>query len=158
MDEIKAAEKLAELGKEPLLSETSTCSCRFARSYWLPCRHVIASYEFLGLIDEPDWIEYANQFDESGFEIYNTRALIDINEEESRGASREIQAKLNTSEALDQIRLRFFELSEFADQLDLEEKDRLFKRWEEEMARCSKALIGSSLDEWIKREKHVILF
>jgi hypothetical protein len=54
LDEIKAAEKLSELGKEPLLSETNTCFCRVARSYWLPCPHVIASYEFLGLIDEPD--------------------------------------------------------------------------------------------------------
>ena len=119
---------------------------------------MIASYEFLGLIDEPNWKEFADQFDESGFEIYSTRALVEIEENEPRDTLYNIQAKLNTSKALDQIRLRFFELSEFANQLDLEEKDRLFKRWEEEVKQCSKALIGWSLDEWIKRDKHVILF
>ena len=67
-------------------------------------------------------------------------------------------SEINTSEALDQIRSRFFELSEFANQLDAEEKDRLYKRWEEELTQYSRALIGWSLDEWIEREKHVILF
>ena len=158
LDEIKAAETLAELGKEPLLLDDSTCSCRFARSYWLPCRHVILAYEWLALIKEPNWEEYANQFDESGFEIYWTRGLIDIEEEETRGVARDIEAKLNTSEALDQVRTRFFEVSELADQLDDEEKDRLYNHWEEEVARLSRALIGRSLDEWIARAKDPILF
>ena len=109
LDEIKAAENLAEIGKEPILAEDNTCSCRFARSYWLPCRHVILAYN-LALIDEPNWEEYAALFDESGFEIYTTRELVEI-EEKSRDISRDTQAKLNTSEALDQIRSRYFELS-----------------------------------------------
>ena len=158
LDEIKAAEKLAELGKEPSLSDVGTCSCRFARSYWLPCRHIIVAYEWLASIEEPNWEEHASQFDESGFEIYTTRALVKTQEDESRENSREIQAKLNTSEALDQIRSRFFELSEFADQLDIEEKDRLFKRWEEEIVQYSRSLIGSTLDEWVQRAEHTILF
>ena len=62
------------------------------------------------------------------------------------------------SEALDQIRSRFFELSELGDQLDNEEKDRLFKRWESDIAQYSRALIGSSLDEWVSRAKEAILF
>jgi hypothetical protein len=157
LDEIKAAEQLAELGKEPSLSAMSTCSCRFARSYWLPCRHVIVAYEWLGLIEEPNWVEYAHQFDESGFEIYTSRALVEV-EEEPREVSRDIQAKLNTSEALDQVRSRFFELSEFADQFDVEERDRLFKRWEAEVAQFSRALIGVSLDDWILRKEGVFWF
>jgi hypothetical protein len=44
-----------------------TCNCRFARCYWLLCRHVIYAYSYLGLIDEPDW---------PGFEVYSTRELI----------------------------------------------------------------------------------
>jgi hypothetical protein len=43
-------------------------------------------------------------------------------------AARDIEAKLYTSEALDQARTRFFELSEFTSQLDLDEKERLLKR------------------------------
>ena len=54
LDEIKAAEKLAKLGKEPSFSDVGTCSCRFARSYWLPCRHIIVAYEWLALIEKPN--------------------------------------------------------------------------------------------------------
>jgi hypothetical protein len=157
LDEIKAAESLAELGKESSLEDGNTCSCRFARSYWLPCRHVILAFYWLGLIEEPNWEEYANQFSESGFEIYSTRALVEV-EDEPRVYSRDIEAKLNTSEALDQVRTRFFEVSELADQLDGEEKNRLFKRWEEEVTCFSRALIGLSLEEWVARAKDPILF
>jgi hypothetical protein len=51
---------------------------------------VIDYYKFLGLIHEPDWVEYTNQFDESSFEVYSTRALIEVTEEESRVESRDI--------------------------------------------------------------------
>ena len=97
------------------------------------------------------------KFDESGFKIYSTRELVEV-EEQSRAFTRDIEAKLNTSEALDQIRSRFFELSEFADQLDDEEKDRLFKRWKDDVTQYSRALIGSSLDEWVARAQGAILF
>ena len=64
----------------------------------------------LALINKPNWEEYAALFDKSGFEIYTTRELVKI-EEESHDISRDTQAKLNTSKALDQIRLHYFELS-----------------------------------------------
>ena len=104
------AEALAESGKDPLLEADNTCSCRSARSYWLRCRHVILSYEYLMLVDEPNWDEYASQFEESGFEIYVTRGLVDVNYDESRDGSRDLKAKLNTREALDQTQTRIFEL------------------------------------------------
>ena len=56
------------------------------------------------------------------------------------------------------MRTRFFEVSEVADELDDEEKDRLFKRWEEEVAYFSRALIGQSLDDWVACAKNPILF
>ena len=157
--EIRAAEELAELGKESHLSaDQESCDCRFARSYWLPCRHVIYAFEYLGLIEEPNWTEFANQFDESGFEVYTTRALVDIEDDHVSNMSRDLQAKLVTSEALDQIRTRFFEVSEYSDSLDLDEKERLLKRWEDELADFSSAFIGRSFEDWIKRDDEVILF
>jgi hypothetical protein len=72
--------------------------------------------------------------------------------------SRDIQSRLATSEALDQIRTRFFELAEFSDSLDSEENDRLLSRWEAELADFSNAFIGRSLTEWQNRKDQVILF
>ena len=111
---------------------------------------IFASHQF-GSIEEPDWVDYVAQFDESGFEVYTTRALIDVEEEETSGLAREVKAKLNMGEALDQVRTRFFELSKVVSQLDIEQKDRLYKHCEAEVARSSSALIGQTLDEWIAR-------
>ena len=160
LDEIKEAEKLAESGIDSRLStDQPTYDCLFSRSYWLPCCHVIYAYEFLGLIEEPDWIEFANQFDESGFEIYTTRVLVDIDDSDHVNAlSRDFHSKLITSETLDQIRTRFFEVAEYSDSLDSDEKERLLKRWETELADFSSTFIGRSFEEWIKRDDEVILF
>jgi hypothetical protein len=120
---------------------------------------VIYAFEYLGLIEEPDWTEFANQFDESGFEIYTTRALVDVEDDDhGNSLSRELQAKLVTSEALDQIRTRFFEVAEYSDSLDLDEQERLLKRREDELADFSSAFIGQSFEDWIKRDDEVILF
>ena len=88
---------------------------------------MIYAFEYLGLIKEPNWTEFANQFDESGFEIYTTRALVEV-EEDDHVISRDLQAKQVTSEALDQIRTRFFEVAKYSDSLDSDEKERLLKR------------------------------
>jgi hypothetical protein len=72
--------------------------------------------------------------------------------------SRDKKAKLNTSETLDHVRTRFFELSEFTDSLDSDEKERLLKRWEDELADFSSAFVGCSLLDWVNRENQVILF
>ncbi len=159
LDEIKEAERLAEAGadSDSRLTESGKCECHFGRSYWLPCRHVIYAFEFLGEIEEPNWKEFSEQFDESGFEVYTSRALVEV-DNEAMPVSRDLRAKLVTSEALDSIRTRFFEVAEFSDSLDSDEKDRLLRRWEEELADFSSAFIGRSLGEWLNRKDEVILF
>jgi hypothetical protein len=107
------------------------CDCRFTRSYWLLYRHVIYAFETLEEIEEPDWGDLAEQFDESGFEIYTSRALVEVNEEVTV-LSRDLEARLVTSEALEAIRTRFFEAVEVSDSLNEESRDRLLRRWEAE--------------------------
>ena len=69
--------------------------------------------------------------------------------------SRDFEVKLVTSEALESVRTRFFKVS---DSLDAEARERLLKRWEEELADYTSAFIGRSLTEWLEREDQVILF
>ena len=111
----------------------------------------------LGFIEEPDWAEFAEQFDESGFDIYVTRDLVNV-DDEIEGLARDFQTKLITSEALDQIRTRFFEVVEYGALLDEDTRDRLLKRWEAELADYTSAFIGRSFSEWINRDDEVILF
>jgi hypothetical protein len=157
LDEIKGSEKLAESGDDSGLSLLGKCDCRFARSYWLPCMHVIYAWELLGEIEEPDWANIADQFDESGFKIYASRGLVEVSEEE-KATSREVEAKLVTSEALESIRTRFFEVVEISDSLDEEARERLLRRWEGELADYTSAFIGRSVTEWLERDDEAILF
>jgi hypothetical protein len=82
LDEIRASAELAEEGadSDPGLAESGKCECRFGRSYWLLCRHVIYAFEVLGEIEEPNWKELSQLFDESGFEIYTSQALVEVAE------------------------------------------------------------------------------
>ena len=118
---------------------------------------MIYAFECLGEIEEPDWKDLADQFDESGFEIYMSRALVEV-EEEVGTLARDLETKLVTSEALDSIRTRYFEVAEFSESLDIEARERLLRRWEEELADYSSAFIGRSFSEWLNRADEVILF
>jgi hypothetical protein len=156
LEEIKGAERLAESGDESGITESGKCDCCFARFYWLPCKHVIHAWN-LGEIDEPNWSDLAEQFDESGFEIYVSKGLVNVKEEE-KVLSRDLEAKLVTNEALESVRTRFFEVVELSDSLDAEARMRLLRRWEAELADYTSAFIGRSLTEWLERDDEVILF
>jgi hypothetical protein len=117
---------------------------------------VIYTWEILGEIEEPGWADLAEQFSESGFEIYASRALVKVSEEE-RVPSRDLKARLVTSETLELIRTRFFEVVKVSDSLDEEARERLLRRWEVELADYTSAFIGRSVTEWLERDDRVIL-
>lgn len=94
--------------------------------------------------------ELAEQFDESGFKIYTSRALVEV-DEDVKILSRDLQAKLVMSEALESVRTRFLEVVELSDSLDEQARERLFKREEEELVDYMSAFIGRSLTEWLER-------
>jgi hypothetical protein len=56
LGEIKDLVKLAKKGADAnlRLTELGKCHCRFARSYWLLCKHVIYAFNFLDKIKEPN--------------------------------------------------------------------------------------------------------
>jgi hypothetical protein len=80
---------------------------------------VLYAYNF-GLINKPNWDEFAALFDESGFEVYVTRALVKVGEAEHMIESRAFRAK--------QVQTRFFKLAEYSDSLDPDEQARLLSR------------------------------
>jgi hypothetical protein len=45
---------LAESGDESGLTRSGKYDYRFTRSYWLPYKHIIYTWEVLGEIEEPD--------------------------------------------------------------------------------------------------------
>jgi hypothetical protein len=54
---------------------------------------VIYAFDFLGEIEEPNLKDFAGQFNESGFEIYTSQALVNI-DDDVQTLSRDFKAKL----------------------------------------------------------------
>jgi hypothetical protein len=48
----------------------------------LPSKHVIYGFEHLGEIEDPNWPRFVKLFDESGFDVYVTRALVEVKDKE----------------------------------------------------------------------------
>jgi hypothetical protein len=66
-------------------------------------------------------------FNKSGFNIYITRALVEVKEEE-RLPARDVEAKHVTIKSLDAMQTRFYKVIKLSDLLDIEARERLFKR------------------------------
>jgi hypothetical protein len=79
-------------------------------------------------------------------------------EDKERPPTRDVEIKHVTSEALDAMRTRFYKVAELSESLNKEARDRLLKRWEREVAKFARALIGPSVTEWLNREDQVICF
>jgi hypothetical protein len=56
------------------------------------------------------------------------------------------------------MRTRFYKVIELLESLNKEARDHLLKRWEQEISKMARDLIGPSVTEWINREDQVISF
>ena len=63
--------------------------------------------------------------------------------------SRDMEARLNMNETLEQVRTRFYELNEFTDSLSPEEKSATLERFNAELADHLGDLVGRSNEEWL---------
>jgi hypothetical protein len=62
------------------------------------------------------------------------------------------------NEALDAMRIRFYKVIELSESLNEEARDRLLKRWKQEIGKMARDLIGPSVTEWMNWEDQVICF
>jgi hypothetical protein len=88
--------------------------------------------------------EFAEQFNISEFEIYNTRAIVETDKDYVDTLAHDIKARLATIETLDQILDSLFW---FSNLLDSNEKYGLLKSRKEELADFSGAFISQSLED-----------
>lgn len=66
------------------------CTCTFTQKYLLPCKHIFLQDLINGgdFISDKDWVNFLGDFEESGFEVYQTRVPVIVNtEDELQGPS-----------------------------------------------------------------------
>ena len=68
-----------------------------------------------------------------------------------RPPARDVKVKHVTNQALDGV-------VELLESLSEEARDHLLKRWEQELVKFARALIGPAVTEWLNREDQVICF
>ena len=56
--------------------------CLFYRQYQLPCRHLWHHNIVFETFQEIDWLKWAELFEDSGFEVYETSAKLDVESHE----------------------------------------------------------------------------
>jgi hypothetical protein len=79
-------------------------------------------------------------------------------EDEERPPPRDVEAKHVTNEALNAVRTHFYEVVELTEDLDKEARDRLLKRWEQEVVKMAHALTAALVTEWMNWRDQVIAF
>ena len=124
-----AVQSLAD-GDEPAgeLPDQLICpvDCLFWRQYQLPCKHLWHYNVVFDLFREADWAAWAEMFENSGFEVYETSARLNREEEEMKGPDR---YALQMRETLDAIKEKYYEIAEHTADWTAEERNPQMQRW-----------------------------
>ena len=92
VDELCAVAKRLEKGKEAPGLMSVECHCLFHHRYLLPCKHIFHEhiYGTTKLLAGDGWRNFQRMFEESGFEVYESRGVVEVEElehtEEERAA------------------------------------------------------------------------
>ena len=84
VDKVLAIEKRLEKGKEPPGLVSLDCQCLFFHRYLLPCKHIFHDhiYGTNKLLTANAWVRFQQMFEDSGFEIYVHRELVEVEKPE----------------------------------------------------------------------------
>ena len=113
-DEALAVTGRLEKGKAPPGLVTAECHCRFFTRYLLPCRHIFHEqiYGATKILTAEKWASFQNLFEESGFEIYQSRERVEVEEIQSESV-REAEARQERlSEMLERARNQYWRIEE----------------------------------------------
>jgi hypothetical protein len=80
VSEVHAVEKRIEKGKDVPVLTSLNCYCLFFRWYLLTCRHIFHNHLYgeKKLLTTNTWEQFQQMFMESGFEVYASRELVEI--------------------------------------------------------------------------------
>ena len=92
------------------------CHCLFRNRYLLPCRHIFHEHMYgnLKLLTTNVWRMFQGMFEESGFEIYETReTVIEFMPTEQQKEAK--NRRLTVAELTERVRDRYWRVEEMGD-------------------------------------------
>jgi len=122
--EIFAADNRVEKGKELPGLMLIECHCLFFRKYMLPCKHIFHEQKYgpRKLLTIDAWRQFQRQFDESGFEIYERRELVNFESFEKDEIDKAAEKrKLTVNELMERTRNQYWSIEENGDEMEKSE-------------------------------------
>ncbi|KAG0038372.1 hypothetical protein BGZ83_003099, partial [Gryganskiella cystojenkinii] len=112
--EANAMSTRIEKGKLPPELDGPECDCLFFHKYYMPCRHILHAHIFgnqdPSLLTDDAWKVFHSMFEESGFEVYQSYALMDIPlHVETPEEVKTEERRLKVNELLERARNTFWE-------------------------------------------------
>ena len=116
--EICAVEGRIEKGKPAPGLTSLHCYCLFFHRYLLPCRHVFHEnmYGAIKLLTSDVWEKFQQMFDETGFDVYIYRELVELEVPRMTEAEKALEnRRLAVSELIERTRDIYWRVEEKGD-------------------------------------------
>ena len=116
--ELCAVAKRLEKGKVAPGLTLAKCECLFHHKYLLPCKHIFHEHMHgtNKLLAGDGWMKFQRMFEESGFEVYESRGLMEVEDvgqtEEEREAERR---RVTVNELMERTRDQYWRVEERGD-------------------------------------------
>ena len=91
------------------------CHCLFRNRYMLPCKHIFHEHMYgaTKLLTADAWKMFQEMFEESGFEVYECRELVFVEEpEQTEEEKRAEKRRLFVNELMERLRNNYFSVEE----------------------------------------------
>ena len=133
VDQLKLAHQNLADGEEPAgeMPDELICpvDCLFYRQYQLPCRHLWHYELVFSSFQENDWNNWAELFEDGGFEIYETTTKINVSHNEDDDIEGPDRHVLQMWEVLEHIKDKYYEIAEHTAEWTVEERNPKIERW-----------------------------
>lgn len=157
VEQYKEAVKTIENGDEPAgeMPDELICpiSCLFYRQYQLPCKHLWHYNLLFDSFQESDWIQWAEMFEDGGFEVYETTAKVHVDDrpETIEGPDRHM---LEVREVLDHIKEKYYEMAEQTAEWTAEDRNPIIERWISWLDKLTGPIRKKGVEQALKELEH----
>lgn len=112
INELLAVTTRIEKGRRPPGLLSAECNCSFFHKYALPCKHIFHEHVYgtTKLLTSRTWRNFQIVFEESGFEVYERREVVEVDElEEIKEQGEAESRRLAVNEFMERVRDRYWD-------------------------------------------------
>ena len=148
-----AEQRIADEEETREIHDDLSCNCLFYCRYLIPCEHIFQHHLLYGLLTEDKWDQYAHLFEESGFDIYESKEELEADYELAAELSGAAHRKKQIQECMEGMREKYYAMEEEIRRFKLEneEVDIVMEYWINGVVRMTGDIITQSVAQVIQQ-------